>query len=494
MLRRDETAQADPASVTAANTNLAPVQRPWWAAYASRILLTDAIAVYIAILVAYLVRINSQGVTQVSGDFSPSYLAVSVVLMWAWIFALVVGRAQDRRLLGVGAAEYQRVIAVSWRLFAGVAVIAYMLRMDIGRSFLGVAFPLGVVLLLLGRFACRQWLRRQRRKGEARSRLLLVGHARRVEEMLDRLRADSPAGFAVVGVAVPEGEHVTGWDGVHSMDGAGDAAKRLGVDMVAVVGADTMTADAVRRLGWDLEGTGVDLALTVALTDIAGPRIVLQPVSGLPLVYVDEPRFTGPKYAMKSLFDWLTALVLLVALSPLLIVIAVLVKATSAGPVLYRQERVGINGRRFQMLKFRSMEVNAHERLGEVLAAEGHGGVGLFYKPKNDPRVTTVGRVLRKYSLDELPQLLNVLRGEMSLVGPRPQVEEEVAQYDRRAQRRLLVKPGLTGLWQISGRSDLEPEEAIRMDVFYVENWTLIGDLILMAKTVRVVAGGSGAY
>ena len=220
----------------------------------------------------------------------------------------------------------------------------------------------------------------------------------------------------------------------------------------------------------------------------------MQPVNGLPLMYVDEPRFTGSRYVAKSAFDWLAAAVLTVLLIPLLLVLAALVGLSSRGPVFYSQERIGKDGRRFRVFKFRSMVTDAHARLGEVLAQEGTGSVGLFYKPKNDPRVTKVGRVLRRYSLDELPQLLNVLRGEMSLVGPRPQIDAEVAQYDRTAHRRLLVKPGLTGLWQISGRSELSPEEGIRMDVNYVENWTLFGDALILAKTAKAMISAAGAY
>ncbi|NMM35757.1 MAG: sugar transferase, partial [Phycicoccus sp.] len=263
---------------------------------------------------------------------------------------------------------------------------------------------------------------------------------------------------------------------------------------VAVSGADAITSEAVRRLGWDLEGTGIDLALTLTLVDVAGPRVLMHPVNGLPLMYVDEPHFTGPKYALKSTFDWLGALAITILLSPVLAVIALLVTTTSRGPVFFTQERVGRDGRHFRMIKFRSMEVGAQDRLEEVLALEGVTSVGMFYKPKNDPRVTTVGRVIRKYSLDELPQLFNVLRGDMSLVGPRPQVDSEVAQYDRAADRRLLVKPGLTGLWQVSGRSDLSVEDGIRMDVYYVENWSLFGDMLILARTTKTIIAAHGAY
>lgn len=469
----------------------------WWTAYATRVLVTDVGAIYLALFIAYVVRFDT-GNAVVSGGLSPSYLAVSVVLLWGWVFALVVGRTQDRRLVGIGPAEYQRVFSVTWRLFASVAVVAYLGRMEIARGYLGIAFPLGLGLILLGRYSWRQWLKRQRERGGFQSRVLVVGNGDKAAQLVGEMQARTDAGFGVVGVCVPDGVPVPAEVGGVLVLGAvadvGAVARRHRVDAVTVVGSDAISPEAVRRLGWDLEGSGIDLALAVTFRDVAGPRVLMQPVNGLPLVYVDEPHFTGAKYLLKSVVDWIGALCAVVLLSPVLLVVAVLVRATSPGPVLYRQERIGVGGRTFPMLKFRSMCVDAHERLSEVLAAEGVAEVGLFYKPKNDPRVTRVGRILRKYSLDELPQLFNVLRGEMSLVGPRPQISTEVALYDRKAHRRLLVKPGLTGLWQVSGRSSLTVEEGIRMDVYYVENWTLFGDLLIAARTLRVLLRGEGAY
>lgn len=466
--------------------------------YLRRIAVTDVIAVAVAVIVAYVLRFDTNGAARVSGDFSPSYLVVSVVLFAAWTGALVLGRTYDHRIIGAGPTEYHRVWSASWRLGAVVAVTAYMLRMEIGRGYLGFAFPLGLGLLFFGRYSWRQWLHRQRAAGLLQSRVLVVGHLRKAALLIAELKDAPNTGFGVIGACVPAAEAKAGASvGVEilgPMDDAATLATEHRADIVAVVGSDNMTTDALRRLGWDLEGTGVDIALTMTIRDVAGPRVTMQPVNGLPLVYVDEPRFAGPKYALKSVMDWVLAFVILVVLSPILVVIAALVKATSRGPIFYRQERVGAGSRTFEMIKFRSMVEDAHSRLDEVLAAEGIESVGLFYKPKNDTRVTTIGRVLRKYSLDELPQLLNVLRGEMSLVGPRPQIDREVAQYDRTAHRRLLVKPGLTGIWQISGRSELSADEGIRMDVYYAENWTMFGDLLILARTAKAIFAGEGAY
>ncbi|MDC7121638.1 sugar transferase [Cellulomonas fimi] len=491
--RADDRPAAAPAAAPEAATS------PWWPWYVARLTITDAFAIVVSVGVAYVVRFDIGGTTLVSGEFSPSYLTVSGILTAAWLAALAVVRSRDRRIIGTGPVEYARVFGATWRLFAVVAIVAYLLKMDIGRGYLAVAAPLGLALILAGRYGWRQWLHRRRDAGRMQSGVLVIGHRQKVARLIEELHRSPRAGYSVIGVCVPAGE-VTSGDTVAgvpvlgSLDDAARVAVASRASAVAVTGSDAITSEAVRQLGWDLEGSHVDLALTLSLVDVAGPRVTMQPVSGLPLMYVDEPRFTGAKYVAKTVFDWVAAAALVVVLSPLLLVLAVLVATTSRGPVLYAQERIGKDGRRFRMLKFRSMVADAHERLSDVLAAEGVTGIALFYKPKNDPRVTRVGRVLRRFSLDELPQLFNVLRGEMSLVGPRPQIAEEVAQYDRAAHRRLLVKPGLTGLWQVSGRSDLTPEAGLRADVSYVENWTLFTDLLILARTVKVVVSRSGAY
>lgn len=471
----------------------------WSVPYSRRIATTDALAITGAVAIAYALQFPLRTSVSVSGAYSPSYLAVSFVLCAAWFTLLTVGRTRDRRLLGSGPEEIVRVCVVTWHLFAGVAIVGFLARMDFGRGFLGLAAPLGLVLLLASRLAWRRVLHRRRDAGLDVSPVLVVGPRHKAATLVDEFHRNPRAGYRVIGVCLSDdaagpAEVVADVRVLGTHQQAAAIARRERVAAVAVAGSDAMTADAVRRLGWDLEGTGIDLALTLALTDVAGPRVLVHPVNGLPLMYVDEPRFSGSRYAAKSLFDWCTALALTVLLAPLMLAVAALVKLTSPGPVLYAQERIGKDGERFRMLKFRSMRAGAHDELAAVLAAQGVDAVGAFYKPRDDPRVTRVGRVLRRYSLDELPQLLNVLRGDMSLVGPRPQIAAEVATYDRAAHRRLLVRPGLTGLWQVSGRSSLDPRAAMRLDVAYVENWTLAGDVLILARTARAVLAREGAF
>jgi exopolysaccharide biosynthesis polyprenyl glycosylphosphotransferase len=248
----------------------------------------------------------------------------------------------------------------------------------------------------------------------------------------------------------------------------------------------------LRRLGWELAARDIGMILAPALTDVAGPRIHTQPVAGLPLIHVSTPKLMGGKKVAKRSFDLIAAGVLTAILSPVFLLLALMVKLTDGGPIFYRQERIGLRGTTFKMLKFRSMRVDADAQLHELLAAQGAGDTPLF-KVENDPRITPLGRILRKYSLDELPQLLNVLGGSMSLVGPRPQREGEVALYDDAAHRRLYVSPGMSGLWQVSGRSNLTWEESIRLDLYYVENWSLMVDVIILFKTFKAVFASTGA-
>ncbi len=271
-----------------------------------------------------------------------------------------------------------------------------------------------------------------------------------------------------------------------------DVAARMHADSGILTSSDQLPPATVRRIAWSLESSTVELAVAPALTEIAGPRIHIRQLAGLPLLHVAVPQYEGSKQAAKAVFDVTTAVVLSILLSPVLLVLALIVRFSSRGPVIFKQERVGLNGRTFRMLKFRTMVDGAEDRLDELMPL--NEGSGPLFKVRDDPRVTRVGRILRRYSLDELPQLWNVIRGDMSIVGPRPPLPSEVERYEPEVRRRLLVKPGVTGPWQISGRSDLSWAEGVRLDLFYVENWSLMGDLLMIWRTLRVVLRRHGAY
>jgi len=247
------------------------------------------------------------------------------------------------------------------------------------------------------------------------------------------------------------------------------------------------------ELSWSLEPGGQHLVVAPSLSGIGGPRIHTRPVVGFPLIHVETPTYSGQKLFAKRFFDVLAGSLMVVVASPILLVIALLVKVTSPGPVFFLQDRVGLNGKPFRMIKFRSMVVDAEARL-EQLSSPRDRGNSMLFKMKDDPRVTRVGGLLRRFSLDELPQLINVVKGDMALVGPRPPLAREVEKYARHVHRRFLVKPGITGLWQTSGRSNLSWEDSVRLDLFYVENWSMTGDLIILWRTARAVLSRDGAY
>jgi exopolysaccharide biosynthesis polyprenyl glycosylphosphotransferase len=324
--------------------------------------------------------------------------------------------------------------------------------------------------------------------------VVLVGRGGAALDLRDRLQRTPHAGLQVVALCVPPADRhrvaaavdlpVAGLDDVLA------TTALTGADAVAVTSASETASVYLRTLSWQLEGSGLELLVAPGLVEVAGPRLHIRPFDGLPLLSVEQPRFSGWRRVVKGTIDRSAALAALIALLPVLAVIAVLVRRS--GPVFYRQQRVGLNGAEFTMLKFRSMVVGADQQVAGL--SDGNDVDGLLFKMRADPRVTPVGRWLRRLSLDELPQLVNVVRGEMSLVGPRPPLPSEVARYDSSVSRRLLVKPGLTGLWQISGRSDLPWEEAVRLDLRYVENWSLAMDLLILWKTGRAVVTAAGAY
>lgn len=465
-------------------TPLPPDRVYWVRRYARRLRISDALVLVYALLGTHLVRFGAASPqVQSASALRVDYAPLSVALGLVWLVALGLGDTRDVKVLGSGGEEYRRIISASARLFAVVAIVAYLAKVDVARSYLAIAFPVGTGLLLLDRWLWRRWLTGLRAVGRWTHRVLVVGSASDVDQLSRELLRAPAAGLRVVGSCSPAGALVE----------LAEQVVAAGADTVAVAASGELGPAVLRRIGWELEGTGVALVVAPALTNIAGSRIHVQPVSGLALLHVEEPRLPRGGQLAKATVDRVGALILLVALLPVMALTAVVVKATSRGPVFYRQERIGRRGRSFRLWKFRSMRVDADAELAGLLAAAGTDGTPLF-KVTDDPRLTPVGRVLRAYSLDELPQLLNVLTGQMSLVGPRPQRLAEVELYDDLARRRLLAKPGMTGYWQVSGRSDLSWAETVRLDLYYVENWTFTFDLVLLARTVVTVLRGRGAY
>lgn len=474
------------------------VDNLWRRKYARRLLIIDGFVVCWAVAGAYFVRF---GATPTPQREDLAYALFSLVLAVAWWFMLGAWGSREPKVLGTGADEYKRLLTASMWLFALVAISSYALRIDTARGFVGLAFPAGVIALLTGRWLLRQHLAIDRKQGRSISRLLIIGSPQSAEHLARSLKGAPAAGYVPVSVHLPGAVEHQGQLSLMSVPIAGVESEfeailhsilSAEVHAVAISAGAALPPSDLRRLGWELAARDIGMILAPALTDIAGPRIHTQPVAGLPLIHVSTPKLTGGKKVAKRAFDIAGAGLLVVALSPVFLCLAILIKLTSEGPVFYQQERIGLRGSTFRMLKFRSMIANADADLHRLLKQQGVGDKPLF-KVENDPRITGLGQLMRKYSLDELPQLLNVLSGSMSLVGPRPQREGEVALYDDAAHRRLYVSPGMSGLWQVSGRSNLSWEESIRLDLYYVENWSLMGDVVILLKTFKAVFASTGA-
>ncbi len=467
----------------------------WLLQYRRGLVVLDLLTAGTASLAAFLIR------------FGPSFdrplnLMALLLMPLAWIGLLAFNHGYNDRFVGVGATEFQRIFHAFLHLTALLAFTSFVSHADLSRGFVLVALPLTLLANLLTRYGARKWLHRQRAAGRALKSVLLVGDAEAIVSFTNVLRDDRYVGMRVVGACVPS-EMVADTRTVETLtamnvpllgdvDSVLGAVRQCSADTVAVVSSGRIGPEKLRSISWQLEGSDTALVVSPGLIEVAGPRLHILPVAGLPLLHVEEPTFSGFSRFVKGAFDRGLAALLLICLSPLFFGLALAVRISSCGPALFKQTRVGRSGAEFTMLKFRSMYVDAEDRLRELERLSD--GNGMLFKMRSDPRVTRVGQFLRKYSLDELPQLINVLRGTMSLVGPRPPLPREVAKYETHVHRRLLVKPGLTGLWQISGRSDLSWEETVRLDLRYVENWSLTSDLLILWKTARAVVAGSGAY
>ncbi|MEW2390879.1 sugar transferase [Streptomyces venezuelae] len=411
--------------------------------------------------------------------------------------ALAVSRAWAPSVLGQGAEEFRRL---GRSLFTAVVVLALggiALTSRNIKLWIFVAIPAIGLVTMTARYLLRLRLHKRRQDGRCLRPVLAAGSPATVRDLITRARKFPHLGWRVEAVCTadglgPEGDHL---DGVPIVGGLADVAnhvRRDGYRVVAVTPDPHWSPDRLQRLAWNLEGSDAEMVVAPVLMEVAGPRLHVDAVLGIPLLRVSMPTFTGGRRVVKGIVDRLGAAFLLILFAPLMVLVGLLVLADSRGGALYRQRRVGKDGREFTIFKFRTMVTGAHNARAQL--ADRNEGAGLLFKLRRDPRVTRVGAVLRRYSIDELPQLFNVLTGSMSLVGPRPPLPEESAAYGPDIRRRLLVKPGLTGLWQISGRSDLPWEEAVRLDLRYVEDWSLALDTVILWKTLRAVIHGQGAY
>jgi exopolysaccharide biosynthesis polyprenyl glycosylphosphotransferase len=548
-----------------------PARRPsaWARNYLYKAALADLGCAIVGVFAAALLRFGGHGVPA-------AYVALSLALPVLWLVTVWLVGGYDFRFIGVGPYEYRKVLIAGVSLTVLAGFLSYVVNLGLSRSYLLIALP-GITLMdLISRYALRKRLYRLRASGRCMLGVIAVGHEVAVADLVRELGRERYHGMAVVGACVAhpsERDEIGGVPVYGGLDDVPAAVRSWGADTVAVLACPEMDGIRLRSLAWELEKTGTDLCVSPALLDVAGPRMTVRPVAGLTLMHVDHPRLSGWQLALKDLFDRCAAAVALILLAPLMLAFAVAIRLSDGGPALFKQVRVGRDGRTFTIYKFRTMEVGAKgigapvlassqvkdsfdaedeflaglypqiaERLAERHAANydaeaerarfqarlakpvRHDDVhsrdapravrkvnpgpgiempisldeldlgGVLFKLRKDPRVTPVGARLRRWSIDELPQLFNVLLGDMSLVGPRPATPDEVARYAEHVRRRLVVKPGLTGLWQVNGRSDLSWEESVRLDLRYVENWSFALDMHILWKTISVLIRGPGAY
>ncbi len=464
----------------------------WYVKYRRLLICGDAAVLGVAVFVTFALLFTVG--QSVAGAQFLTYGWLAPVLVGAWAFTLGAADSRSLQIVGAGLEEYRRVIMASLGLFGGLAIMSYLFDSALSRALFVTTLPLGIALLLLERWLLRKLLHGLRRRGRAMTQTLVVGNSSAVADVVAQLSRDVSVGYRAVAM------HLT--DGPHRAASTGLVIRSLHADQFreglergawgAVILTDGLDREQTRQIAWRLENSPVQMMFVPRLVDVAGPRMQVRETEGLSFVHVDLPRFTGAKTAMKRAFDVIFSAFALIVLAPILLVIAVLIRRDDGGPVFFRQQRVGRYGEPFTIHKFRTMCVDAEAKIDALIAE--NGGAALLFKLEDDPRITPIGKFLRKYSLDELPQFWSVLRGGMSVVGPRPQVSREVAEYSDIHHRRLLIKPGITGLWQVNGRSELSMDESIRLDLRYVENWSLIGDITIVLKTVGVILRPDGAY
>lgn len=489
-----------PAVVLPAQMPADGTARRWLHKYSARLRFTDSVIVCAAVVLAQFIRFGDS--PKASGY--PGWLMTLFSIMFAalWMSSIAVFNTRSIRVIGAGLEEYRRIISASFWTFGIIAMATLLVKIFLARGYLAVALPVGTIGLLVSRFMWRQHVAGRRAGGKYQTKVLAIGDRKAVTHLAQELTRNPRDGYVVVGCGIPgygpsrgkqllvHGREIPIFgDDAHAVAAIG----RCGADTVALTGTERFGVQGVRQLMWRLETMDVDLVVAPGVMDVAEGRLALRPVAGFPLLHVEKPQYKEAKRFQKRAFDFCFALAALIGTSPVLIASAVAIKLSSKGPVFYPSERIGLDGKPFTMLKFRTMVDGADKQIDHLLRLnEGAGGV--LFKIREDPRITAVGKILRRFSIDELPQFINVLKQDMSVVGPRPPLQREVAKYDGDVKRRMLVKPGVTGLWQVSGRSDLSWDESVRLDLSYVDNWSMTSDALIIAKTLKAVLARNGAY
>jgi exopolysaccharide biosynthesis polyprenyl glycosylphosphotransferase len=454
----------------------------------------DLVMVAIGTVLAIHFRL-SLPVFATSTDVLENTAVASIFFGGTWVVMLAFFGTYERHVFGAGTEEFKLVVNASFFTGALVATMAYLLQYPLSRGFFILYFPIGVLFLLIGRLFSRRMIQRFRTAGHFNEKVLLVGTPGYIGEIYTVLSRESWLGYDVIGCLVPRDyagleRTSAGIPVLGLIDEVRAVVDEHNADVVFFTAGAVSSSTELRRLAWDLEDhLHVQIIVAPNVTDVSSERVRIRPVAGLPLMHLGRSRSQLATNDAKRAFDVVGALAILALIWPILLGLMIWVRLHDGGPALFRQTRVGREGAEFTCLKLRSMSIDAEERLAE-LEARDH----VLFKSAADPRVTRPGKLIRRFSLDELPQLWNVVRGEMSLVGPRPPLPSEVEQYEDDMLRRLNVLPGMTGLWQVSGRSDLSWEDTVRLDLYYVDNWSMVQDLLILARTVTAVLASRGAY
>lgn len=429
-------------------------------------------------------------------DIQQNVVPVAAILVGVWMVFQFVGGAYRASQTGVGTKEYTTVLVWSLVAAGAIAMTLYLTSYDLSRGFFLLLFAIGVPALLVERFAMRRMVHAVRSRGHFQAKLLTAGNSVHIDRIAEIMRRERWLGYVIVGALASDAsdadETPSGLPIVGCPTAALDAVHATGAHGVLFAEGAFDRPQQFNQMAREFEDHNAQMIVVPTLADISAERIDVRPVAGIPLVFVDQPRARRAGSWAKRAFDIVGATVLIVVSTPVMAIVALAVKASDGGPVLFRQRRIGLKGQEFDFLKFRSMVVDAENMVVEL--ADKNEGAGLLFKIKKDPRVTRVGAFLRRYSLDELPQFFNVWAGKMSLVGPRPALPHEVARYQEHVYRRLDVRPGITGLWQVSGRSDLPWEDTVRLDLYYVDNWSMLQDINILGRTLGAVLRSRGAY
>lgn len=472
-----------------------PSVAAWKYRYRQGVIASDFLVAAVVAVVAFYLRFGQ------TNEFPVGYIICTALFPPVWLTLLGLARAHETRFLFTGVEEFRKVVIAGGVLMVGIALASYAGKIEVARGWVLLSVPPVTLVTLAARYGWRRYLQHRRwTHGDCLHRAVVVGYERATSTLVHALRLNRYHGFDVVGACLPSERIADAGDMIEdcalpvlgSFDDVARAVETSNADIVVVLACPELDGLALRRLGWELERSDTDLLVAPALLEVAGPRVSVRPVADLPLLHVQHTELTHWRWLLKSCFDKVGAAIGLVLCSPALLAIGAAIKIVDPGPVLFRQVRVGHGGDEFSMLKFRTMCVDAESKIDGLLGLSDASGV--LFKMRNDPRVTRIGSFLRRYSLDELPQLINVLCGQMSLVGPRPPLPREVEQYERDVYRRFAVRPGVTGLWQVSGRSDLSWEDAVRLDIRYVERWSLLLDIFIILRTLGAVLRRSGAY